>query len=354
MRIRNISLFLTTLALSALILAAGAYVVIASPGVRAPATLGPSAVSSSETEYSSGWVNIAQGELRTFTHTLGALGLPPERYAVELWFQDTDGGRGINRRYYGGVEINGDPNPARGAHWQNLTTDTIQVFRAPNDDVADMVNVRVWVVPKPDFQSQWVNIGPDTTRTFSHGLGTMYGITEADLTVGLWFSNPVRGIHQFAYGGLTVDPTTGTLGAFWHNLTSDTVQVTRYPSDTAVPQVRVTVVRAEPTSYDSGWLTIAQDEQRLITHDLNWNTDMLLVRGECQTTTLGIHQKFAGGDHAGTAPGGAMRGANLENLTITSVVAYRRGEDGVCGEFRVRIWKRSANVYLPTVFKDYQ
>ncbi len=354
MRIRNVSLFLITLALSALILAVGAYVVIASPGVRARATLGPSAVSSSETEWSSGWVTISQGEQRTFTHTLGALGLPPEAYAVEMWFQDTDGGQGINRRYYGGVEINGDPNPARGAHWQNLTTNTIQVSRALNDDVADMVNVRVWrvspAVPPDGNDSGWMNIGPGTMITFPHNLG----ITATDLTVGLWFSNPVRGIHHFAYGGLTIDPTPGTMGAFWHHLTSNTVQVTRYPSDTAVLQVRVTVVRGAPPSFDSGWLTIAQDEQRVIPHDLNWNTDMLLVRGECQTDTLGIHQRFAGGDHTGTAPGGAMRGANLENLTITSVVAYRRGEDGVCGEFRVRIWKRSAYLYLPAVLRDYQ
>lgn len=349
MRIRNISLFFTTLTLSVLILAASAYVVIASPGARAPAALVPSAVSSSATEWSSGWVTISQGELRTFTRTLGALGLPPEAYAVELWFQDTDGSRGINRRYYGGVEINGNADPMRGAHWQNLTTDTIQVFRQPNDDVADMINVRVWKAPAPDFQSEWTNIAPGTTITFHYDLP----VTANDLTVGLWFSNAARGIHHYAYGGLTLDPTPGTMGAFWHHLTNNTVRVTRFPSDTAVPQVRVVVQHGTPPSFDSGWLTIAQDERLAITHDLNWNPDLLLARGECRAPQLGIHHLFAGGDHAGTAPGTAMRGANLENLTITSVVAYRRGQDEVCGDFRVRIWKRSEYTFLPIVINNY-
>ena len=348
MKTRNIPTFIFALVITTLILLAGVYIVIASPSPSTTVTAGQAAVASSETEWSSGWETMAQGENRTFTHSLGALGLPPEAYAVEMWFQDTDGGLGINRRYYGGAEIyNSISNSWRGAHWQNLTTDTIRVYRATDDDVADMVNIRVWRVPPPDYQTPWMNIGPGTTRIFTHNLG----ITATDLTVGLWFSNPVRGIHQFAYGGLTADPTTGTIGAFWHHLTSNTVQVTRYPSDTAVPQVRVTVVQGAPPSYDSGWLTIAQDEHHLIDHNLNWNPDMLLVRGECQTDTLGIHQRFAGGDHEGTLPG-EWRGANLENLTITSVVAYRGAQDGVCGEFRVRIWKRSEYIYLPVVMRD--
>jgi hypothetical protein len=349
MRIRNISLFLTTLALSALILAASVYVVIASPGARAPATLGPGAVSSGPAEWTSGWVTISQGELRTFTHTLGALGLAPEAYAVELWFQDTDGGQGINRRYYGGVEINGNPDPLRGAHWQNLTTDTIQVYRQPDDDMADMISLRLWKVPAPYRSSGWVDIAPGETITFHHNLTA----TADDLTVGLWFSNPVKGIHNIAYGGMTIDPAPGTMGAFWHNLTSNTVQVTRFPADTAVRQVRVVVAPSDPPSFDSRWLTVTQDQRRTIPHNLNWPPDLLLARGECRAPGLGIHQLFAGGDHSGTPPGAAMRGANLENLTNMDIVAYRRGQDEVCGEFRVRIWKRVEYLYLPVVMNDY-
>ena len=35
------------------------------------------------------------------------------------------------------------------------------------------------------------------------------------------------------------------------------------------------------------------------------------------------------------------------------IVAYRRGQDEVCGEFRVRIWKRVEYLYLPIVMNDY-
>jgi hypothetical protein len=352
MKTRNMARFLVVLSITALILTAGVYIVIASPPPPTASRLGPVAVSSSATEWSSGWVTMAQGELRTFTHTLGALRVAPERYAVEMWFQDTDGGLGINRRYYGGIEINGDPEPWRGAHWQNLTTDTIRIKRGPDDDVADMVNVRVWFTPvSPSaYDSGWRDIAPNTMRVFTHGLG----ITATDLTVGLWFSDPVRGIHQFAYGGLAVDPLTGTMGAFWHHLTTNTIQVTRYPSDTVVHQVRVSVVKSAPPAYDSGWQPVTPGQKLTLTHALNWSPDMLLVRGECYTPTLGIHQRAAGGDHVGAPPDAKWVGADLENLTNTAVVVYRQSEDVVCGEFRVRAWKRSMTIYLPAVFRDYQ
>ena len=40
-------------------------------------------------------------------------------------------------------------------------------------------------------------------------------------------------------------------GAYWHNLTSNTVQVTRYPDDQQVKQVRVVLVHGTQPDYDS-------------------------------------------------------------------------------------------------------
>ena len=59
----------------------------------------------SASSWGSGWVTIATDTCTVFNHNLGA---DPDRYAVESWFLDTDaGGMGINRRSYGGTEVNG-------------------------------------------------------------------------------------------------------------------------------------------------------------------------------------------------------------------------------------------------------
>jgi len=325
----------------ALLLLAGTYSVIASPTLSVgPGPDLPSAPSGT-VFWTSPWEPITRGHTLSFNHNLGR---NPETYAVELLFLDTDGGLGINRRYYGGL-ISGTQR--YGAHWQNLTANTIQVYRQPDDNVADRVRIQVWVPPTAsDYDSGWRDISQDETLTLTHGLG----IPATDLTVGLWFSSTDRGIHHFAYGGMSVNPLSGTLGAYWHNLTNNTVWVTRFISDTAVEQVRVVVTQGEPPAYDSGWRSIATDTATVFTHSLNWDADMLLVRGEClMPGGLGIHQQFAGGNHFWS---GAWQGTNLQNLTSNTVTIFRQPDDLTCPQARVRIWKRSLLVYLPLVMRD--
>jgi hypothetical protein len=337
----------------ALLLLAGTYTVIASSAPSAGPVPDLSSASISAASWNSGWASINQGQTLTFNHNLGG---DPDDYAVELWFQDTDaGGVGINRRNYGGVEANGN---WYGAYWEKLTSTTIDVHRHANDLVADQVLVRVWVVPTdPDWDSEWQNINQGQTVTFTHSLG----ITNTDLTVGLWFSGTTRGIHRHGFGGLAVDGPQELHGAHWHNLTDNTVQVTRHPDDTDVEQVRVIVVHGDPPAYDSledlgGWQSIAAGDTFTFTHNLNWNPSMMLVRGECYSSTVGgpgIHQWLAGGSVKNWPPRGGAKGVNIQRLTANTVEAYRWPNDDVCPQVRVRIWRRSVQVYLPIVLKNY-
>jgi len=170
-----------------------------------------------------------------------------------------------------------------------------------------------------------------------------------------------RGIHHFGYGGLAVDPNPPThtgmmLGAHWHNLTDNSIRVTRHLTDIDVDQVRVVIVHGAEPDYDSledpsigGWQPIAPGTEFTFTHSLNWDPDMLLVRGECFSSTLGIHQLLAGGNHDWFV---GWQGVHLQNLTDNTVRAVRRQDDEICPQMRVRIWKRSVQVYLPVVIRD--
>ncbi len=331
----------------AALLLLGLYTVVTGSAPPATSQQTPSTVISSPTVWCSGWVTIAAGSNQVFTHSLGH---SPEQLAVELWFNDTMGGLGINRGYYGGLE---DSGQWYGAHWHHLTSNAIQVFRQPDDDAAYQVLVWVWVVPPPDYDSGWTDIAPGATLPFTHNLG----ITATDLTVGLWFSGTTWGINQYSYGGLSVDtPVTHTLGAFWHNLTGNSVRVTRFAGDLNVDQVRVVVVHGDPPAYDSlatrGWQAIDPGSSFTFAHGLNWAPEMLLVQGECLDTSpggLGIHHQFAGGNHH-WADG--WQGSTLQDLTRDSVQAFRLFNDQNCDQFRVRAWKRSQALYLPLTLKQ--
>jgi len=335
----------------ALLLLAGAYTVLASPAPAAVADWPGD--STNATSYTSGWQPITAGTARVFNHNLGG---DPDDYAVEVWFRDTTaGGAGINRLAYGGVDANGN---MIGAYWDHLTSNDISVHRNVQDTAVDSVLVRVWIVPPAvpptGYDSGWTTISTGT-YTFTHGLN----ITATDPTVGLWFSGTARGIHHFAYGGMSINATQKQVGAHWHNLTDNTVQVTRLADDTDVEQVRVVVVQGDAPDYDSlvdlgDWQFIAPNHSFTFTHNLGWNPNLLLVRGECyDPVTAGINQVWAGGNVQlwGPDPGG--KGAHIYGLTANTITARRWAADNVCPEMRVRIWKRGMALYLPLVLNSY-
>lgn len=313
---------------------------------RAPGAIVAARAASAPTLWTSGWVSVTAGTCQVFTHSLGR---SPDNLAVDLWFKDTDGNMGINRRNYGGLEWNGN---LYGAHWQKLTATTIEACRQPQDNSADMLRLTVWVAPTPDYDSGWTDISPSYQHTFNHNLG----ITATDLTVGLYFSGTTRGIHQYAYGGLTkyISPTDYMYGAHWYNLNETSVQVFRRGADTDAEQVRVVVSRSTPPDYDSlvalgGWQDIAAGSTFTFTHNLNWNPDMLLVQAECNDPgQYNINLVYAGGDHWS----GGFRGGYLQNLTANTVEFVRRVNDDDCPQARVVIYRRSVQVYLPLVIRN--
>jgi hypothetical protein len=339
------SLVLLTLALLLGILALAAGLTTAAPAVKvAPKPIQPA--SRASIAWSSGWVDIAPGEVRTFFHGLGG---DPSSYIVDLTFRDIDGDLGIHRFGYGGLEVNG---LWLGAHWRNLTPNTVQVYRQANDIAADQIRINVWLpAATPDYDSGWVDIAPGQTITLNHNLG----ITATELGTSLWFSETVRGIHHFAYGGLAVDGTQDMLGAHWHDLTDNTVQVTRHPDDGAVEQIRMLVTHPDPPDYDSlvalgGWQSIAAGETFTFTHNLGWNPNLMLARIECYSTTGGIHQWFAGGNHDWFT---GYQGAFPRNIAANSVAVTRMGDDQVCPQVRVTVRLLAFRTYLPIVTRSY-
>ncbi len=91
-------------------------------------------------DWDSGWVDIAAGEVKSLTHSLGG---DPGLYLVRGWQKDTSGvGIGINHLFAGGYESAGD---FFGTSWENLTGTMINVSRRSGDYVADQVRFRIWL-----------------------------------------------------------------------------------------------------------------------------------------------------------------------------------------------------------------
>jgi len=300
------------------------------------------------TAWGSGWITVPVGTCMTLTHNLSG---DPDDYGLEIWFLDTGGSEGMHRKYYGGFEIGGY---WRGAYWQHLESNTVQVCRGANDYDVDRLRVRVWELPdEPDFDSGWLDIdrGLANALTISHNLD----ITPTELVVTLWFSGTAKGIHHFAYGGLYDETAHKLHGASWQRLSENTVEVSRLPNDEYVEQVRVIVTHPDPPDYDSleadgGWRPRPASGQEVFSHALNWDPNQLVVRFECRSSTFGIHQRDAGLTFYGF--GVRWQGAYLHNLTANTVAASWGVNDTGCAEMRVRIWRRVARVYLPFVVKE--
>lgn len=299
---------------------------------------------SASAPWNSGWVDIAPGQVLTFTHDLGG---DSALYAVELWQRDTrTDGLGIHHRAYGGMSVAGQ---GYGVHWQNLTPNTVTVVRWPDDVATSQVRLRVWVPDPPLYDSTWVDIAPNETITLTHNLGGDVN----DYTVGIKFRDLTAGglgTHQLAFGGLEAGGVFR--GAAWHSLTDSTIQVNRLAGDTSVDQVRVFITRPDPPAFDSGWVDVAQGEQRAIVHNLGGNPNGYVVRASARALNgegAGINVIAAGGLEVG----GQFHGTNWERLSNTSITVFRRPHDIYADQVRIRIWQPERHVYLPLVARNH-
>ncbi|MBN2147932.1 MAG: hypothetical protein JW726_11110 [Anaerolineales bacterium] len=300
--------------------------------------------------WTSGWVDIAQGQWMPLAHDLGG---DPTQYGMELWFYSSTEGLGVHRRNYGGLEFNGSYS---GAYWYRLNESNISIFRYENDNSVERVRVTLWIRPDSEgYQSEWMEIDPGETLTINHNLN----VTATDLTAAVWFRSTALGIHHVGYGGIIQEAPPEILGAYWHNLTDNSVQVTRGTHDDNVEEVMVMVNEADPPAYDSmetpgAWDDLAIGAATTFHHNLNVDINTMVVRDECYDPTeggYGIHQRYAGGEYASFS---GWQGVSVQNLTETDVDLVRRQNDLVCPQGRVRIWLPATTylTYLPLVLKN--
>lgn len=294
--------------------------------------------------WSSGWLDIAQGQTLVLTHNFGG---DPDDYAVDLWCYDADsGGIGVNQRGFGGMVTNGR---LLGAAWQRLTATSIEVLRLPNDECADKILVRIWIPDTPKFyDSGWVELAASQGMTLTHNVG---GNPE-DYTVGMRFRDPApggAGANLRAAGGLQVGDAF--YGAFWSKLTDTTIQVFRFHHDTFAPQVRLTIYRPDPPSYDSGWQTVRAGSGLTLAHNLGGNVNAYVIRTSTKDTTAsgyGINNLFGGGHEAS---GMFLMGSDWEGLTNSAITLFRQPWDFMAHTAdQMRVWMWGARkVFLPII-----
>lgn len=291
--------------------------------------------------WTSDWIVVEPNSIVTLSHDLGG---DPSDYVVEPLYRDLDS-LGFNSRAYGGMETDG--GHYYGIAWQQLTSNTIEIFRQADDIYADQVRVRVFEPAQTaSYCSPWTPISRSQTITLEHNVG---GDVD-ELVVGLVFSSTQVGINQHGYGGL--EAASEYHGAFWHNLTTTSVAVTRHADDAFADQIRVCVNAPDTgADYDSGWLNLEADQILTITHDLHWSPMMYRMRLDYQDTDsdYGIHHYAAGG----MAISETLVGVNWQMLTPNTLQVWRAPNDERADQVRARIWTLKWNVYLPFVLRNH-
>ncbi len=314
-------------------------------------------------DYDSGWVQIAVGSsAKTLLHHLGG---NAEDYFADLTYKARDI-NGINLRYYGGADFGDNPAPRHasddrvGAYWRTLTNNAITIFRRAEDSYAPSVRVRIWKMPKPDYNSGWISINQGEAKILSHQLsGSVY-----DYLVDLQFWSASSGINQRYYGGVDFGnqpppPTNENdrVGAYWRSLSNDSITIYRRPNDIYATKVRVRIWRMASPSYDSKWQTINQNQAIQLNHRLASDPENYLVRMWQYDKTFNYtnQRHFGGADFGSNPPLGYAEndrvGAYWRSLSSSSVTVYRRPEDGFADWIRVRIWDYRRTLYLPLLQK---
>lgn len=313
-------------------------------------------------DYDSGWVFLAQDEAKTLTHNLGG---NTDDYVVDMQYKY---GNTVNQRYYGGADFGTQPAPGHseddrvGAYWRSLTTSTIGVYRRPEDTYAEQVRIRIWVDPYPNWDSGWVSLTPGAAATtLTHSLG---GDAD-DYVVDMQYKSAGSGVNQRYYGGADFGATAfgGTreddrAGLYWRSLNNSTIALFRRAEDNYADDVRVRIwVRPTPT-YDSGWVSVNQDQAQTLTHNIGGNPEDYVVDMQYKSGGSGVNQRYYGGADFGANPPSGMNendrvGAYWRSLTGSSITVYRRPEDIYAPEVRIRIWVTPYQIYLPLVTRNY-
>jgi len=312
-------------------------------------------------DYDSRWFSIGQDASQTLVHNLGGTA---DDYLVDM--QYNSGGSGVNQRYYGGADFGtkvtvGNPDDRVGAYWRTLTTASIVVYRRPEDTYAEQMRVRIWKMPEPDYDSGWVAFNVDQAQTFTHTLSGSY----LDYLVDMQYKTAdANGVNQRYYGGMdygaNTSPVNARDGAYWRSLDSTSITVYRRPDDVHAPQVRIRIWRMVAPGYSSGWVALTQDVAQTLTHNLGGQADNYLVNMIFWDTSVAnsANQRHYGGADFGASPPSGYNaddrvGAYWRSLTGSSIVVYRRPEDGFADYVYLRMWVTPYRVFLPVVLRNY-
>jgi nicotinamide mononucleotide adenylyltransferase len=298
--------------------------------------------------YDSLWRDIAADTILGLNHNQS---YAPEDGLLDLQFKSSTSG--INQTYYGGCDFGSKTsagavdNDRTGAYWYNLSNTSVTIKRRVEDIYATQVRLRIWDMPKPDYNSGWVNLAQNASALLNHNLGE----DEKDYLVDLQFKSPIYGINHIFYGGgdFGNNPPTGLnendrMGAYWRKLDNTSIEILRRPEDIYAPQVRLRIWRISLPDYDSNFFYLNQDTTQEVTHNLGGNAQLYLVKMDQFSTGYGINHRHYGGADFGTKPPGSYSaedrvGSYWRSLSSSTITTYRRPEDGYAEQIRVRIWR---------------
>ena len=309
--------------------------------------------------YDSGWRSVAADGLLTLYHNLGG---DATTYMVDMQYRDT-AGDGINHRYYGGADFGTIPAPGHavdhrvGAYWRTLTSTSIVVYRRPEDTYAPQVRIRIWMMPKPDYDSGWRALAAGGTEPLTHNLGGNY---QTDYLVYFDYRNTATadGINHRYYGGMDFGalPPTGhvaneNVGAYWRQLGATTVAINRCEEDVYAAEQRLRIWRIQPPPYNSGWVSLTVDTPVTLAHNLGGAVEgylVQMVQWDTNSENL-LNQRYYGGvDFGNDPPTGYLEnnrvGSYWRSLTNQDLTVYRRPEDGFADYVMVRIWNSAKDI----------
>jgi hypothetical protein len=309
--------------------------------------------------YDSYWVALEQGNTAVLNHNLQ---MGHDVMFVDMQQLASNGV--INHISYGGMDLGPPTNPDNrvGAYWFHLTGDNISVFRRNEDDQAALVRVRMWVMPRADYDSGWAMLTAGGVATvLNHNLGG----DAADYLVDMEQSCVMDGVNQIFYGGKDMGAkASGTLsendrvGAQWSNLTDTSITVYRRSEDDFAQSVRIRIWRMAKPDFDSGFAAVAAGASSEVSHNLMGNPHRYLMNYQySDDSLLGINNCFYGGNFFGTKPPSGFSldnigGSRWSSLSQTTVTIHRNSQDIVADNHRIRIWRTPPAVTVEQII-DY-
>jgi len=209
------------------------------------------------------------------------------------------------------------------------------------------VRIRIWIDSSPDYVSGWISLTAGAAATtLTHNLG---GNTD-DYVVDMQYRYGGSNVNQRYFGGADfgTNPAPGhsendRVGLYWRSLDDTTITLFRRAEDDYADNVRIRIwVRPNPT-YDSGWVSLNQDQAQTLTHDVGGDPEDYVVDMQYRYDGSNVNQRYYGGADFGANPPSGMNaddrvGAYWRSLTDSSITVYRRPEDIYASEVRVRIW----------------